>query len=239
MSTLKNKPVLASLALAAFFSAAQVIAAPGANFNLSSYTLQLPVLSGGSMKQVSGSQLEAGYTDAYFYSGSSGQMIFWCPVTGGTSPNSKYPRSELRQKSPADWSLSGSHTLTATCKVTKVPSNGRIIIGQIHGNASGSEVCKLLWNNGAVEFRYKTDARVEQGFNLGNYSVGTTLNYTIRCSNKAITVTVNGRSATRTYSNSMWQSDRYYFKAGSYVQDNAGTSSEGGRVEFTQLNTTH
>jgi hypothetical protein len=239
MYTLKKIPVFVSFAIAAAFAAADVSAAPGANFNLGSYNLQLPVLSNGSVKQVSGSQLEGGYSDAYFYSGSSGQMVFWAPVTGGTTPNSKYPRSELRQVSPSDWSLSGTHTLTATCKVTKVPSNGRVIIGQIHGNASGSEVCKLLWNSGAVEFRYKTDARVEQGFNLGNYNVGTTLNYTIRCSNKAITVTVNGRSATRTYSNSMWQSDRYYFKAGSYVQDNTGTSSEGARVEFTALSTSH
>jgi len=235
---MKKSPLLTSLAaLAALCSAASAFAAPGANFNLSSFDLQLPVASGSGVKTETGAQLEAGYTDAYFFSGTSNQMVFWAPVTGATTANSSYPRSELRQVSPSDWKLTSTHTMNAACKVTKVPSNGRVIIGQIHGNATGSEVCKLLWNVGAVEFHYKDDSRVEHAINLGNFSVGAALTYTIKCANKVITVTVNGKSGSHSYTASMWQGDTYYFKAGSYCQDNTGTSSEGARVEFTSLST--
>jgi hypothetical protein len=45
---------------------------------------------------------------------------------------------------------------------------------------------------------------------------------------------VNGSSVTHSL-NSSWNSDTYYFKAGTYPQDNAGTSSEGSRVAFYSL----
>ena len=227
------------VALALTGPAASSFAAPGANFNLSNWTLQLPVTSGGSIQQISGSQLEGGYTSQYFYSSGSA-MVFWCPVNGGTTPNSTYPRSELREKRPGgDWPLTGTHTMNASARVTKVPSNGRVIIGQIHGNASQSEMVKLLWISGRLEARVQPNRSSEVGLVLGTYSLGATLNYQLKMANKILSVTVNGKTVTYNYTASEWQSDRYYFKAGAYPQDNAGSSTEGATVQFTSLSVSH
>ena len=41
----------------------------------------------------------AGYASKYFYLDDKGKMTFWTPVNGklATTPNSSYPRSELRE----------------------------------------------------------------------------------------------------------------------------------------------
>jgi hypothetical protein len=161
-------------------------------------------------------------------------MTFWCPVNGATTSGSSYPRSELRDLN--EWTVSSTHTLTASCRVLQQPSNGNTIIGQVHGNVSGSELCKLRWSNGRVEAGVKPQlGGSEFRIFIGNYSLGTMLNYTIRVSNHLLTVTVNGSTVTHSL-NSSWDADsRYYFKAGTYPQDNVGTSSEGSRVAFYSL----
>jgi len=125
--------------------------------------------------------------------------------------------------------------MTNSCRVVQEPSNGSIIIGQVHGNLRGSEVCKLRWRRGRVEFRYKEDSREEQSIPLGEYSLGERLDYTITCDNCVITVTVNGHTGSHAYRSAMWQPDRYHFAAGDYVNDNEGPVTEGGRVEFMKL----
>src|ERR1041384_4894286 len=68
---------------------------PGLNFDLSHWYLTLP---DANASQISPTNLSSGYTNAaWFYTGPDGAMVFWCPVTGGTTPNSSYPRSELRE----------------------------------------------------------------------------------------------------------------------------------------------
>src|SRR5689334_23501229 len=68
---------------------------PGGNFDLSHWKLTLP---DASASELSAAQLVAGYTNAsFFFTGPDGAMVFWCPVTGGTTSGSSYPRSELRE----------------------------------------------------------------------------------------------------------------------------------------------
>jgi len=206
---------------------------PGQNFNLSNFHLQTPFASGSSIQIISQPQL-ATYTSSVFYTAADGAMTFWCPVNGATTSGSSYPRSELRDLN--EWTVSSTHTLTASCRVLQQPSNGNTIIGQVHGNISGSELCKLRWSNGRVEAGVKPQlGGSEFRIFIGNYSLGTLLNYTIRVSNHLLTVTVNGSTVTHNL-NSSWDADsRYYFKAGTYPQDNVGTSSEGSRVAFYSL----
>src|SRR5882724_9988709 len=55
-------------------------APPGKNFDLSHFALQLPVSNGsGGVEQISNL---ATYASQYFYSGTDGALVFWCPVTG-------------------------------------------------------------------------------------------------------------------------------------------------------------
>jgi hypothetical protein len=41
------------------------------------------------------------------------------------------------------------------------------------------------------------------------------------------------------FPDSSWRTQGMYFEAGSYIQDNVGTSSDGGRVSFYALTTSH
>ena len=86
---------------------------PGANFDLSHWKLQLP---DASATEVSAAELVAGFTNSFFYSDPDGTMVFSCPVTGGTTSGSTFPRCELREMlDPEDetmnWTGYGTHIL--------------------------------------------------------------------------------------------------------------------------------
>ncbi|MFC0709010.1 polysaccharide lyase family 7 protein, partial [Azorhizophilus paspali] len=59
----------------------------------------------------------------------------------GTTPNSKYLRSELRETLPngddneANWKIGSAplHALVATCQIDSFAASGKMIAGQIHG----------------------------------------------------------------------------------------------------------
>ena len=208
---------------------------PGQNFDLSQYKWQSPVASGSDVLEISQPQL-ATYTSAYFYTTNDGAMVFWCPVNGATTSGTSYPRSELRDL--REWPLSSTQIMNATCKVLQSPSTGKTIIGQIHGNISGTEAMKLRYSGGDVTAGCKPDLGGTE-FQipiLTGVALGTTINYTIKMVNHVVTITVNGVTVTNVL-NSTWDAETaYYFKAGTYPQDNSGTSTEGSRIAFYALN---
>src|SRR5882757_4901194 len=105
---------------------------PGQNFDLSHWTLTLPVDNSGGTNgaavAISVSQLVTGYTNAFFFhTGSDGAMVFRCPANGATTPGSTDPRTELREMlvandSSVDWTTTGLHVLTGRCKVNAAPN---------------------------------------------------------------------------------------------------------------------
>src|SRR3954470_15046175 len=68
--------------------------APGGNFNLSVWQLQLPIGSAGAPTTIQPAQLKGagGYTNpTYFWTDKKdGSMTFWDPEKGVTTPNSSY-----------------------------------------------------------------------------------------------------------------------------------------------------
>jgi hypothetical protein len=212
---------------------------PGVNFDLTRFTLQLPVADGSSVKQISDLST---YTSDYFYTGTDGAMTFWCPVTGATTPNSHYPRSELRENPVGgDWQISGTHSLTASFKVNKAPSSKGTIIGQVHGNAvdGTGEILKLEWTsaNEIIASVEDNNNANQSDKGLGTYALNALMSYTIKLENSQLTVSVtDAKGATKTvtssYSASRWTKDSYYFKLGDYVQLDTGASTNGGRVSF-------
>ena len=56
-----------------------------------------------------------------------------------------------------------------------------------------------------------------------------------------LSMTVNGsnRSVNVFQTNPAWTNQAFYFKAGNYCQDNAGTTNEGAVVSFYQLSVEH
>jgi len=219
---------------------------PGQNFDLSQFVLQLPVASGTSVLQIKDL---ANYSSEYFYTEPDGAMSFWCPVTGAHTPNTHYPRTELREVAPGgDWSITGTHTLKATFKMIKNPPSGGTIIGQIHGNATDGtgEVLKLEWTTAnAIIASVEKDTAPAQQVNLalGSYALGALITYVIRLENRLLTVTITdakgSKSVSSSYAAASWQNDKYYFKLGDYVQADTGTSAQGARVSFYAFEVQH
>ncbi|MFI1095677.1 polysaccharide lyase family 7 protein [Streptomyces sp. NPDC020917] len=223
--------------------------APGGNFNLSVWELQLPVGSPGSPTTIPSSQLQGsnGFQDDYFYTdGRDGAMTFWAPEKGVTTPNSNYARSELREMnsngSAANWSLGGSHKLKATLRVVSVTSN--VCVGQIHLGTGGSSTKPLIElyvhaNGDIVAGTENSPSGGQTPHTVGHVSVGKTWSYTIGVSGgDTIDLTVNG-STTHYAIPSSFDAYKMYFKAGSYNQSSSDSTTKGARVAFYGLTVAH
>jgi hypothetical protein len=223
--------------------------APGGNFNLSVWELQLPIGSPGSPTTIPSSQLKGagGYTNpAYFWTDKNdGSMTFWDPESGVTTPNSSYARSELREMnaggSAADWSLSGTHKLSATLRIVSVTKN--VCVGQIHLGSGGSSTKPLLelyyHSNGDVVLGLeKSPDGGQNTYTLTNVPLGTQWSYVIAIVGGKIQVTVNG--SMKSYSiASGFNAYHQYFKAGDYNQSSSSSTSNGAKVKFYALAVAH
>ncbi|MET8586603.1 polysaccharide lyase family 7 protein [Streptomyces collinus] len=223
--------------------------APGGNFDLSTWQLQEPVGSPGSPTTIPSSRLQGanGYQDAYFYTDTrDGAMTFWAPEKGVTTPNSNYARSELREMnrngSTADWSLGGSHRMSATLRAVSVTKN--VCVGQIHLGSGGSSTKPLLElyyhaNGDIVLGTENSPSGGQTPHTVGHVSVGKTWSYTIAVSGgNTIVLTVNG-TTTRYAIPSSFSPYRQYFKAGSYNQSSSDSTTNGARVAFYGLTVSH
>jgi hypothetical protein len=52
-------------------------------------------------------------------------------------------------------------------------------------------------------------------------------------------VSVDGKVRYQQPVNASWSTQQFYFKAGDYVHDNTGTSTQGGQVAFYSLSIAH
>jgi hypothetical protein len=210
--------------------------APGQNFDLSHWKLQLP---DADTTEISASNLSGGYTSQYFYTDIDGAMAFWAPTTGGTTANSHYPRSELREmldpgNSKVNWGWQGTHVMKATGKVVQLPSTGKVIVLQIHAieedGTNAPPLVKVVFNKNQLDCQVKSDSS-GSGSDVHNYfdniNVGDLYTVEIRVTDGVAYITVNGqtRSVDFVSMDAGWKSLKYYFKAGNYVQDN---STDGG-----------
>jgi hypothetical protein len=229
--------------------AADPTVAPGGNFDLGVWQLQEPVGSPGSPTTISSSRLKGanGFQDSYFYTDTrDGAMTFWAPEKGVTTPNSNYARSELREMnrdgSAANWSLSGSHKLSATLRVVSVTSN--VCVGQVHLGTGGSSTKPLLelyyHSNGDIVLGTENSPDGGQTpHTVGHVSIGKTWTYTIGISGgTTIDLTVNG-STTHYSIPSSFKAYKQYFKAGSYNQSSSDSTTKGARVGFYGLTVSH
>jgi hypothetical protein len=118
---------------------------PSGNFDLSHWKLTLP-----SGSEIQSEVLNAGYTlgNTFYTDPVSGGMVFRCPNIAGTTANSNYSRTELREMldpgssahdDSNNWTPERGGTMKARLKVNRVSTTGestkvgRVIIGQIHG----------------------------------------------------------------------------------------------------------
>ena len=218
--------------------------------DLATWNLSVPV--GTPPATIDTPRLLQGFKNSYFHA-DTGTLFFWAPVTGSKTVNAIYPRTELRE-TRADGSLrnwlypSADNYLNATLAVNKVPSSGKIVIGQIHASKSQQPLLKL-------EFQYKTSkkkgnlvAKVRNRPNdtqplvvtlAENVPLAKSFTYVINLTPGG---TLNIKAANGQWSrpiSATWRDKPLYFKAGAYVQDNTGNSTEGGQVTFSKLDIDH
>jgi len=227
-------------------------APPGSNFVVSNWKLQLPTsngvltCTGGSVDEETPSQLAAGFTNAYFYTGSDGAMVFWAPINGATTSGTTNPRSELREEivpgnDGVNWTPYGTHILAAQCKVLQVsPNTSKVIIGQVHGYSGAAlPTVKVYYSSGKSYGTVKTNSTDDgSDYDMPSVTVGLSnvINYTVQIVNGLVSVSINNK--TNTYN--LFQSDPNYtnetgyFKAGDYCQDYScsNPSNYGSRVAF-------
>jgi len=220
--------------------------APGGNFDLSGWQLQLPIGSTGSMKQINGNDLKGanGYTDTYFYTDKTdGAMTLMDPTIGITSSGSLHCRTELKEATIGGWSTNGTNILAVTAAVTQVPHN--VCIGQIFQATGPSKpLCELQYkNDGTISLLLE---KTNQGgsttsTNIGSVPLGTKFKYELSLTGTTITVTING-TATEFTMPSTFVGETFYFKAGDYDQTaTSGTpgTTPGTVVKIYSLDVTH
>lgn len=145
----------------------------------------------------------------------------------------------LQQRHAENWYYpDADNTLRATLSVSQVPSSGKIVIGQIHAYKSQKPLVK-------VEYQYKTStstgnivAKVrmhpdDDTARVITIATGVKLNqefsYLIHLSpGGALGISAAGYQWDTDIS-TMWRDKPLYFKAGVYVQDNTGYTTEGGK----------
>ncbi len=226
---------------------------PSSNFDLSTWELTLPTGPVKNATIIGTSQLTGGYTSTYFFTGGDGSMSFWAPVIGVTTANSQYPRSELRETSSNgsgkeyNWPLTaGTATLSAMLSVTQLPPpSGKVVVGQIHAyGASDLPLLELAYKGTGqvvaeilplLSSTAQSDTPLASGVGLGDC-----FSYTITTSASALlTISVNGKNGYSSPVDSSWEAATFYFKAGDYVQENTGSSTDGAAVSFYSLSVSH
>lgn len=223
--------------------------APGGNFNLSVWSLQLPVGSPGSPTTIQPAQLQGpnGYTNStYFWTDKTdGSMTFWDPEAGVTTPNSNFARTELREMnsngSAADWTIPGTHRLSATLRVVSVTNH--TVVGQVHLGSGGTSTKPLLelyyYSNGNVILGTENSPDGGQTqHTIGHVNLGTQFSYVIAVSGGRINLTFNGTTTSYAIPSSFNQYHQY-FKAGDYNQSSSSSTSNGAKVKFYTLTVSH
>lgn len=218
--------------------------------DLATWNLSVPV--GNPPYTVVTSKLVDGFKDQYFHS-DTGTLFFWAPVTGATTENAKYPRTELRETysngTLKNWLYpDADNTLRATLAVNQVPTSGKIVIGQIHAYESQKPMVKLEYQyststqsgNIVAKVRMRPD---DDNARIITLATGVKLdrefNYLIHLSpGGALGISAAGYQWDTEISKT-WSVKPLYFKAGAYVQDNTGYTSEGGKVTFSKLDIDH
>lgn len=239
--------------------------APGANIALQNWNITVPADANGNTNGQASTvyppRLEgaSGYTSQWFYTASDGAMSFWTPVNGATTGGSNHPRSELREMIDAstnavNWDSYGTSILDAQAKVIQVPpSDGMVIVGQVHGHGSAPLVL-VYYKYDAAKKTGKLYAKLQgtpiqgppfwQHVVASDIRLGQAFTYQIKVSRSAGEPAIaavsanNGVPATMTMAAS-WDPETFYFKAGSYLHTYGTSATEGALVKFYRLAASH
>lgn len=219
--------------------------APGGNFDLDGFNLQLPTGSSGKVDQVTGKKLSGcdGWSSSdYFYTSSSGALVMKVPPRSAcvTTPNSKHCRTELREASPSSWDPKNkTNHLKAKLSVPK-PDDSKYgtVVGQVKVDDSISKkpVAELFYNREGtltIGVSQIPDVSSLKMTEIGRVNVGDTFEYELAYEGGKLTIQING-GEKKTMSTGKLDSPKSYFKVGNYNQ-----GSERSEVVFYDIEIAH
>jgi len=165
-----------------------------------------------------------------FFTVVGNSVQFQAPVTGMTTPNSSYPRSELRENINWDNKV-GKNTMTIDEAITATPAvKPHVVAGQIHDAGDDVLVIRL---EGSKLF---VDHNGDDGPTLSDsYVLGTRFTVNLVASDGQIKVFYNGRQVDD-YTVPATSEGLDYFKAGAYTQANCTNSAPCDNTNFGQVN---
>jgi hypothetical protein len=227
--------------------------APGGNFDLSNWILQLPSGKPGHPDTISSACLQgcSGYQnpDYFFTNPSDGAMVMTVPgsvKSAGcvTTAHSQHCRTELREVDPSSgkptsWDPNSSpNRLNVTLTVAKPDDSVYgTVIGQIHidDDVSIKPVCELYYNstghiNMGVE---RSSAGGATHTAIGIVDVGTMFAYQIKYEGNILSVNIDGGEDQVLGTNDL-DAPLSYFKVGNYNQGDSPSD-----VRFSNITITH
>ncbi|CAH6420092.1 Alginate lyase [uncultured virus] len=225
---------------------------PSYYFNLSNWEFQSPIRSESNILIISPDELTKGYSSKYFYTAKDYSMAFMCPLNGAHTPNTNYPRSELREvRQNGDWNLTeGIHILKCKFKVIKTPHKS-VFVGQVHGNDENfnTNLVKIKWTyNNEIDVQVNLDTENYNQISLlfGQYNLGEEISYIIKINDGYLQVSIinyienekNILTNGTMFKDPYWNKQKYYFKAGNYLAGYSD-SSDHSIVQFYYLNIEH
>ncbi|MGX1175731.1 polysaccharide lyase family 7 protein [Pseudomonas sp. R151218B TE3479] len=186
-----------------------------------------------------------------YFDNNGQRIVFWAPVTGSHTGKSEYPRSELRETGKdgklRNWRYnSGTNTLKGTLAVNQVPSEGRVVVAQIHAKDAPTPLLKLVYRyakgtgNIDVEYRVKPkDKKSPVIYTVPNVPLNKAFSYSLQMDKQGKLSVLIGSTGKQVKLDPSWYGYNFYFKAGVYTLDNKGYSNEGGKVTYTKLDVSH
>nr|POE72964.1 hypothetical protein CFP56_30903 [Quercus suber] len=219
--------------------------APGGNFDLSKWELQLPFGEQGNPDSIPSSQLQgcSGYQDPghhYFFTESGdGAMVMkapgdpattGCAKTGG----SEHCRTEFRETDPSSWSTEASKNRLFVELIGE--SGSDICIGQAF---QAGDILKPV-----AEIYYRSNGDLEVGvekvatggsqklYPVGNVALGTRFTYELRYESGKLGISINGGDLQNLAL--FFDTPNAFFKAGNYNQ-----GDDAGDIHLFQLIVTH
>ncbi|MBW4717257.1 polysaccharide lyase family 7 protein [Saccharothrix obliqua] len=210
---------------------------PARVLDLRNWKVTLPIdnpdKDGTQPLEITQPQLDDYALDPWFVVGENCAGVrFRAPVNGVTTPNSKNPRSELREMNGsrlASWSAkSGRHTMVIDQAITELPKQRPYVVaGQIHDSSDDVTVFRLegekLWLTKGDTTNHKliTD----------NYVLGTRFEAKFEVSGGEVRAFYNGRLIDTIDADFTGG----YFKAGAYTQAHCGNSKPCSSKNFGQV----
>jgi hypothetical protein len=195
--------------------------------DLSMWYLELPTGSGTSPTTIPGSQLAAGFSDAYFYRAADGGQAFMDPATGITTSGSVHCRTELHEADSsgqgADWASSGTNTMTVSGMVLQVGggSAGDVTIAQVFNDTDSITLSELQYSVGLGGLQLFYEEAKGQGGETDlktTISLGSRYTFILDFSKGVLTVTVNGKQVYSHTPSSAVSGNQFFFKVGNYDQ---------------------